>query len=79
MSIVLASVGHVLSAPARGYVTFNKYGNRYFLAEYHPSNSGTEIDLPRSKKERIVARDYAMNSAEPGRVQLALNDSDWLR
>jgi hypothetical protein len=61
------------------YVTFRKYGNRYFLAAYRPSNSGITMEVPASKKERIVARDFALNQPEPGRVQLALNDSGPIR
>lgn len=62
-----------------GYLIFRQYGNRYFLAEYHPANWGQSMEVPASGKERRVARDYAMNGTEPGRVQLALNDSDWIR
>lgn len=62
-----------------GYVAFRKYGNRYFLAEYHPANSAHSLDFSESGKERRVANDYAMNRIEPGRVQLALNDGDWTR
>ena len=62
-----------------GYLAFRKYGNRYFLAEYHPANSPHSVDLSESAKERRVAKDYAMNRMEPGRVQLALNDGDWIR
>ncbi len=61
-----------------GYVAFRRYGNRYFLAEYHPTNSANSMDLPLSGKERRVAKDYAMNRTEPGRVQLALNAGDWI-
>ena len=62
-----------------GYLAFRKYGNRYFLAEYHPANSTSSMDLVESAKERRVAKDYAMKRAEPGRVQLALNEGDWIR
>jgi hypothetical protein len=62
-----------------GYLAFHKYGNRYFLAEYHAANSTSSMDLPESAKERRLAGDYAMNRTEPGRVQLALNDGDWIR
>jgi hypothetical protein len=58
---------------------FPKYGTRYFLAEDHPANSANSMDLPESVKERRVSKDYAMNRTEPGRVQLALNDGDWIR
>ena len=62
-----------------GYVAFRKYGNRYFLAEYHLANSANSMALPVSGKERRVSKDYAMNRTEPGRVQLALNVGDWIR
>ena len=55
-----------------GYLIFRKYGNRYFLAEYHPANSQTSASVMQSKKERSVARDYASNKADQGRVRLAL-------
>jgi hypothetical protein len=55
------------SAPAS--VTFRKYGNTYFLAEY--SASGTTITLLESKKERSLAREYALNQTNPGLVQVA--------
>jgi|SRR6516164_8663356 hypothetical protein len=62
-----------------GYLIFRKYRNRYFLAKYHPAYSVNSMDLPESSKERRVAKDYAMNRMEPGRVQLALNEGDWIR
>jgi hypothetical protein len=62
-----------------GYLAFRTYGKRHFLAEYHPANSANSIDLSESGKERRVAKDFAMNGTDPGRVQLALNDGDWIR
>lgn len=62
-----------------GYLVFRKYGNRYFLAEYHPAYSMDSVDFPESSKERRIAKDFALNRTEPGRVQLALNEVDWIR
>lgn len=62
-----------------GYLAFRKYGNRYFLAEYHVANSTNSMTLSESGKERRVAKEYALNRTEPGRVQLALNEGDWIR
>lgn len=62
-----------------GYLVFRKYGNRYFLAEYHPAYSMDSMDLSESSKERRVAKDYALNHTSPGRVQLALSEGDWIR
>ncbi len=56
----------------QGYLTFREYGNRYFLAEYHPASSPRSADIGRSKTERSVAHDYASNQADQGRVRLAL-------
>jgi hypothetical protein len=64
---------------ASGYVLFHKYGNRYFLAEYHPSYWSTSMELPSSSKERIVARDFALYQPEPGRVLLAVNEANLSR
>lgn len=56
-----------------GYVVFRKYGNRYFLAEYHPADSLTSAVVIKSKTERSVAHDYAaFNQTDTGRVRLAL-------
>lgn len=64
------------SRPANGWLVFRKYGNRYFLAEFHPAYKGIVADLPRSKNERSIARDYAMNlAADQGRVRLAALDN----
>jgi hypothetical protein len=64
---------------ASSYVVFRSYRNRFFLAGYRPSRSGIAMEVPTSKKERIVARDFALYQPEPGRVQLALNDTAWRR
>ena len=56
-----------VNAPAS--LTFRKYGNTYFLAEY--STGGTTIKLMESGKERSLAREEAMNQTEPKLVQLA--------
>lgn len=50
-------------------VTFRKYGNTYFLAEY--STSGATFTLMESNKERSLAREQAMNRTEPSLVELA--------
>ena len=61
------------SGPAQGYLTFRRYGNRYFLAEYHPANSFTSATIVRSTTERSIAHDFASNqAADQGRVRLAL-------
>ena len=78
-AIVLINIADGPKNAKRGYVAFRKYGNRYFLAEYHPANSTHSMGFPQSGKERRVAKEYAMNRTDPGRVQLALNDGDWIR
>jgi hypothetical protein len=55
------------AAPAS--LTFRKYGNAYFLAEY--SAGGTTIKLIESNKERSLAREEAMNQTKPTLVQIA--------
>jgi hypothetical protein len=68
--VINAGDGPRNTAPA--FVVFRKYGSRYFLAGYHPSNSASTMEMPASKQERIVAGDYAAYLPEHGRVQLAL-------
>lgn len=54
------------------YLIFRKYGDRYFLAEYHPFRSTTLIRIPESRTERGVAREFARNNSSHGNVQMAL-------
>jgi hypothetical protein len=55
-----------------GYLVFRKYGNRYFLGEYHPASGQISARILRSKTERRAERDYAANRADAGHVRLAL-------
>ena len=68
------SISASVSTDRPGYVVFRKYGDSYFLAEDHTFDGNT-IRFSKSKKERIVARDFAANQSEPGRVQLTLNEA----
>ncbi|HEV2323284.1 MAG TPA: hypothetical protein VGS10_04935 [Terracidiphilus sp.] len=54
------------------YLIFRKYGDRYFLAEYHPFHSATLVRIPESQTERSVAREFAQNKSGVGGVRLAL-------
>ena len=74
MVVVMGHTGNATPA-AQGYLTFRKYGPRYFLAEYHPSNDVLTATIAPSKSERSVARDFASNQADQGRVRLALLDT----
>jgi hypothetical protein len=77
--MVTIDMGNGPKNTTSAYVAFRKYGNRYFLAEYHPANWPSTMEVPTSSKERIVARDYALyQPQDQGRVELALNDS-WTR
>jgi hypothetical protein len=57
------------SPSATASLTFRKYGDTYFLAEY--STSGATFSLIESKKERSVAHEYALNKAHPALAQVA--------
>jgi hypothetical protein len=71
-SLALAdSVSDFRSWAKPGYVAFRKYGNTYFLAGYHVAGLVT-MTFGESKKERIVAREFASNPTDTGRIQLAL-------
>jgi hypothetical protein len=57
------------------YVAFRKYGNQYFLAEYH-AEGGVTVDLGKSAKERGLILEVASNPTDSGLVRLAmLNDT----
>ena len=72
MSLVLAdTVSGNGSSAKPGYVAFRKYGNTYYLAGYHVAGALT-MTFGESKKERILARDFASNPTDTGRIQLAL-------
>lgn len=58
--------------PNANYLIFRKYGDRYFLAEYHPFHSATLIRIPESRSERGVAREFARNKSDQKNVRLAL-------
>jgi hypothetical protein len=58
--------------PNANYLTFRKYGDRYFLAEYHPFHSDTLVRIPESRAERGVVREFARNKSDQGDVWLAL-------
>jgi hypothetical protein len=57
------------SPSATTSLTFRQYGNTYFLAKY--STSGATFSLIESKKERSLAREYALNQAHPALIQVA--------
>ena len=59
-----------------GSVTFRKYGDRYFLAEFNPAWGSIHATVFESRAERRAARDYAANHLTPSLVQLALLSVD---
>jgi hypothetical protein len=63
------------SSAKPGNIAFRRYGNTYFLAGYHVAH-GVTMTFDESKKERVVAREFASNPADTGRVQLALLNDD---
>jgi len=72
-TMAMVQTGTEAASSSVGYLVFRKYGNRYFLAEYHPAAAEISAELPRSKTERSMARDYAAYSvADQGRIRLAL-------
>ncbi len=54
-----------------GYVTFRKYGNRYFLTEFSPANASMNASVFESYGERLVARDFATSHLVPSQVQVS--------
>jgi hypothetical protein len=57
------------SAHAPSSLTFRKYGNNYFLAEYS-TNSAT-MTLVMSNQERSLYHEYALTKMNPGLVEVA--------
>jgi hypothetical protein len=82
--LALGTRGHTVMAIVRvsssptpmrnGVVIFHKVGDRYFLKEYRPYWSDTEITLPKSSTERrAAAAELASRGSEPAaEVALAL-------
>ncbi|HEX4039354.1 MAG TPA: hypothetical protein VHX37_14950 [Acidobacteriaceae bacterium] len=57
---------------AGGYLLFRKYGDRYFLAEYHPGDTATWLNTSVSRTERNLEHELATRQSDSGRVRLAL-------
>jgi len=55
-----------------GYVTFRKYGSRYFLTEFSPANASIIASVFESYAERSIAHDFADSHLAPSHVHLAL-------
>jgi hypothetical protein len=67
----LIQAGHDPTAQqSASYVTFRKYGDRYFLAEFSPAHWHIHATVSESAAERRAARDFATNNLVPSRVQL---------
>lgn len=72
-SVAMVGPGDEARGPAAGYLVFHKYGNRYFLVQYHQSGSAIMAEVLNTTEERSVARDFAANQAnEKNAVQVAL-------
>jgi hypothetical protein len=66
--------GDASSAHAPASLTFRKYGNNYFLAEY--SKNGETLTLVKSKKESSLAREYALTRINPSLVEVAAMEQE---
>ena len=55
LSMVLPQTG--LNAPRVGTITFNKYGDRYFLHKVSTSDSATAYECNTSKQEKALIRE----------------------
>jgi hypothetical protein len=67
LSLVRAETG--LKAPKVGTITFNKYGDRYFLHKVSTSDSATAYECPTSKQEKALIRELNWEKAN----QVAVN------
>jgi len=61
-------------APNRGRLVFHRYGNTYFLYEVWTGGEYIGRELPISRAERVVRREFnAMKAENPETVDIALN------
>ena len=68
----MVTKGRESRGPANGYLVFHKYGNQYFLEQYHAAFNSTMATLPVSDTERSTAREFAANQANQPPTRLAL-------
>jgi len=59
-SLVLASRCESLKTPERSKLVFHRYGDRYFLAQIWMAGNNAGHELPTSRRETEVARDYTL-------------------
>jgi len=59
-SLVLAMHCESLKTPEISKLVFHRYGNRYFLAQIWMAGNSAGHELPPSRREAEVARDYAL-------------------
>jgi hypothetical protein len=59
-SLVLASRCESRKTPEQSKLVFHKYGDRYFLAQIWMAGNDAGHELPLSRREREVARDYTL-------------------
>jgi hypothetical protein len=68
----MIQAGYDPTAHNQGCVTFRKYGDRYFLTEFSPSNASIHASVFESSSEQRVARDFSASHIVPSKVQIAL-------
>ena len=59
-SLVLASRCESRETPERSKLVFHRYGDRYFLAQIWMAGNNAGHELPQSRRETEVARDYTV-------------------
>lgn len=60
-SLVLARRCESLTTSAQTKLVFHRYGDRYFLAQIWMAGNNSGHELPQSRRETEVARDYTLH------------------
>jgi hypothetical protein len=68
--VVIAHASQATSKQSNAVVTFNRYGDRYFLSRWSDPNHGWELPKSRVEKELIAKR------ASPAPVTVASSDPE---
>jgi len=68
--MVIAQASQAKGKQSNAVVTFNRYGDRYFLSRLSDTNHGWELPKSRVEKELIAKR------ASPAPVTLASSDPE---
>ncbi len=70
--IVNSNSAQTLEAAQKTKLVFNRYGSQYFLSAVWTQGSTSGVQLPKSSREKELARELAMNHADQVEVVASL-------